>query len=183
VLRASLREAARLDLRLPLMDCPPRQDARFTPQPPKVPCAFRNPGRLAPGGPLIQGMKIALTGQTATSRPELVLRAADAGLPIRVPAARDPREPAPAPAPVRAVPVRTLPSRTPDRPLAGRRVLVLGGTHPEAVAARSRVVELGGAAAINLSASVTDVVLLAGGDADRRMRRIVPLGLPTHVAG
>ncbi|MFF5669103.1 TerD family protein [Streptomyces hygroscopicus] len=369
VLRASLREAARLDLPLPLVACPPRQDPRFTPQPPKTACAYRNPGRLVPGGPLRQGMKIAITGQTTTSRAELVGRSVAAGLnimssvsrhtsalvtndaasdsakarralaenvpvidertflrllddvrpgtphertaPAAVPsprpeaaaspspatasspspatapsprsaaapcprpeaaaspspaaapspspaAAPSPRSAAaPCPSPVAdpfagpaavpsahsgmvpsprpeadppvhsgvdpsprpeadpagpaapaahaaAVPssrpeaappgrepqrpageVRKQPRRprpAPDGPLTGRRVLVLGGTHPAAAAARSRIVELGGAAAINLSASVTDVVLLDGSDADRRMRRIVSLALPTHDA-
>ncbi|MFD8627133.1 TerD family protein [Streptomyces hygroscopicus] len=361
VLRASLREAARLDLPLPLVACPPRQDPRFTPQPPKTACAYRNPGRLVPGGPLRQGMKIAVTGQTTTSRAELVGRSVAAGLnvmssvsrhtsalvtndaasdsakarralaenvpvidertflrllddvrpgtpherttPAAVPsprseaaasprpaaapspspatasspspatapcprpeAAASPRSAAapsprsaaaPCPSPVAdpsagpaavpsahsgvvpsprpeadppahsgvdtsprpaadpagpaapsahsaAVPssrpeaappgrepqrpageVRKQPRRprpAPDGPLAGRRVLVLGGTHPAAAAARSRIVELGGAAAINLSASVTDVVLLDGSDADRRMRRIVSLAIPTHDA-
>ncbi|MPY46407.1 DNA polymerase III, partial [Streptomyces phyllanthi] len=80
VLRASLREAARLDLPLPLVACPPRQDPRFTPKPPRTACGFRNPGRPAPGGPLVQGMKIAITGQTATPRTELAGRAVAAGL-------------------------------------------------------------------------------------------------------
>lgn len=80
ILRASLREAARLDLPLPLVSCPPRQDPRFTPKPPKTPCAFRNPGRLAPGGSLRQGMKVSITGDTDTSRAELVARAVAAGL-------------------------------------------------------------------------------------------------------
>ncbi|MFC9225578.1 exonuclease domain-containing protein, partial [Streptomyces hygroscopicus] len=377
VLRASLREAARLDLPLPLVACPPRQDPRFTPQPPKTACAYRNPGRLVPGGPLRQGMKIAITGQTTTSRAELVGRSVAAGLnimssvsrhtsalvtndaasgsakarralaenvpvidertflrllddvrpgtphertapaavpspspeaaaspspaavPSPSPAAASSPSPATAPSPrsaavpcpspeaapsagpaavpsahsgvvpsprpeadppvhSRVVPslrpepappahsgvdpslrpeadpaahsgvvpsprpeadpagpaapsahsaavpssrpetappgrepqrsagdVRKQPRRprpAPDGPLAGRRVLVLGGTHPAAAAARSRIVELGGAAAINLSASVTDVVLLDGSDADRRMRRIVSLAIPTHDA-
>jgi DNA polymerase-3 subunit epsilon len=65
-------------------------------------------------------------------------------------------------------------------PLEGRRVLVLGGTHPDSSAARSRVVELGGAAAVNLSAGVTDVVALNGGENDRRMERVVDLELPVH---
>jgi len=73
--RASLREAARLDLPLPLVACPPRAESQFTPQPPKTPCAFRNPGRLTPGGPLQQGMKVAITGETAHARAELVGRA------------------------------------------------------------------------------------------------------------
>jgi DNA polymerase-3 subunit epsilon len=67
-----------------------------------------------------------------------------------------------------------------DKPLAGRRVLVLGGVHADAAAARTRIVELGGSAAINLSAGVTDVVLLEGGQGDRRMSRITTLELPVH---
>ncbi|ALC23139.1 TerD family protein [Streptomyces pristinaespiralis] len=287
VLRASLREAARLDLRLPFVACPPRQDARFTPSPPKTPCAYRNPGRMAMGGPLVQGMKIAVTGPTAMSRPELVARAVAAGLnvmgsvsrhtgvlvtndrssgsakarravaegvpvideqeflrlledvrpgtahetstdaapetavlvtaapPASVPvaatpvtetasaapgpAARRSTPAAPVPAvpaaPVPAVPAARKPAATapaptepvpaareaaPARPLRGRRVLVLGGSHPEAASARARVVELGGAAAINLSSGVTDVVLLAGAEADRRMRRIATLLIPAY---
>lgn len=43
-------------------------------------CAYRNPGRLTPGGPLQQGMKIAITGETAHARAELVGRAVAAGL-------------------------------------------------------------------------------------------------------
>jgi DNA polymerase-3 subunit epsilon len=62
--------------------------------------------------------------------------------------------------------------------LDGRRVLVLGGTHPRASKARGRVVELGGAAAINLSASVTDVVALDR--EDRRMERVAKLKLPVR---
>ncbi|NEB10884.1 DEDDh family exonuclease, partial [Streptomyces coelicoflavus] len=80
VLRASLRQAARLDLPLPLVACPPRQDPQFAPKPPKTPCAFRNPGRLTPGGPLVQGMKVAITGETRTARSDLVLRGVAAGL-------------------------------------------------------------------------------------------------------
>jgi DNA polymerase III subunit epsilon len=266
VLRASLQEAARLELPLPLVACPPRQDPRFTPKAPKTPCGFRNPGRLAPGGPLRQGMKIAVTGETVTSRADLVSRSAAAGLnmvtsvsrhtsalvtndsasgsakarraasegvPVideatflsllgdvrpgiahqatdtgttaaagrevgtgagtgavtattaPVPAAREP-EPEPT-QPSSAGPVSGEPrgstasvASPADTPLKGRRVLVLGGTHTNAAAARVRVVELGGAAAINLSASVTDVVLLPGGESDRRMRRITTLEIPTY---
>ncbi|MFC7815681.1 TerD family protein [Streptomyces sp. NPDC057367] len=267
VLRASLREAARLDLPLPLVACPPRQDPRFAPKPPKTPCAFRNPGRLAEGGPLVQGMKIAVTGETGTSRADLLLRGAAAGLNVMTSVSRhtsalvandsatgsakarralaegvplideetflrlladvragvpheegEPRADAASPA-LPAVPAprppetpdtdavepsapetgttapaaRTQPASSaeapkparrarPRGPLTGRRVLVLGGTHPEAVAARTRVVELGGAAAVNLSAGVTDVVILDGGEADRRLPRIRALLLPTHDA-
>ncbi|MEU1619291.1 TerD family protein [Streptomyces sp. NPDC005722] len=242
VLRASLREAARLDLPLPLVPCPPRQDPRFAPQPPKSPCAFRNPGRFTTGGPLVQGMKVAVTGETRTSRAELVVRSVAAGLNVMGSVSRHtsvlvandyssgsakarralaegvpvvdedaflrlladvrpgtPHEgPAPAAAPVPAPrePVAARPSPTTAQvarptgdgagtggPLTGRRVLALGGTHPEAVAARTRIVELGAAAAVNLSASVTDVVLLRGGDRDRRIPRITSLAVPVHAAG
>ncbi|MFI1253486.1 TerD family protein [Streptomyces netropsis] len=251
VLRASLREAARLDLPLPLVTCPPRQDAQFTPKPPKTPCAFRNPGQLPAGGSLAQGMKVAITGETATSRAELVARSVAAGLNVMSSVSRHtsvlvtndqasasakarravaegvpvvdentflrllgdvrpgtpheqqavaapPAEPAvatsaapvpvpePAVAPTAPVPAAREPEPTAadaSKPLAGRRVLVLGGTHPAAAAARIRIVELGGAAAINLSASVTDVVLLDGADTDRRMRRITALEIPAHGSG
>ncbi|WP_409237369.1 TerD family protein [Streptomyces sp. PA5.6] len=231
IFRATLREAARLGLPLPLVACPPRQDSRFAPKPPKTPCAYRNPGRLQPGGPLLQGMKVAITGETATSRAELVARSVAAGLNMVSSVSRHTsalvtndcasgsakarravaegvpvidetvflqlladvqsgalhQAPAPevaAPAPATVVPAPRPPEpdkATPtDKPLAGQRVLVLGGTHAEAVAARSRVVELGGSAAVNLSCSVTDVVMLAGGEYDRRRRRIADLGLPLH---
>ncbi|MFE3720949.1 TerD family protein [Streptomyces cyaneofuscatus] len=263
ILRATLREAARLDLPLPLA-CPPRQDVQFAPQPPKTPCAYRNPGRAEAGGPLVQGMKIAITGETATSRAELVARSVAAGLNVMssvsrhtsalvtneagsasakarraaaegVPvidehtflrllsdvragtphrgaaegagasggaasvsggaasasgvAAAVPGNAVAAPTPVAVpstqvaavpVPSRPAPAATTGRPLAGRRVLILGGTHPAAAAARTRVVELGGSAAINLSRTVTDAVLLPGGEADRRLRRMPELGLPVH---
>lgn len=268
ILRASLRQAAQLDLPLPLVACPPRAESQFTPQPPKTPCAYRNPGRLAPGGPLQQGMKIAITGDTAHARAELVGRAVAAGLNMMASVSRHtsvlvtnepasdsakarralaegvpvidehtflrlladvrtgtaheataapavtiaPAAPASAPAPAPAAQVQVtepestttpvpevpaLPSPSPGtavpvprqpgdsvgslgKPLTGHRVLVLGGVHADAAAARTRVVELGGSAAINLSASVTDVVLLARGEQDRRMSRITALELPVH---
>lgn len=260
ILRASLREAARLDLPLPLVTCPPRAESQFTPKPPKSPCAYRNPGRLTPGGPLRQGMKVAITGETAHARAELVGRAVAAGLNMMTsvsrhtsvlvtneatsgsakarrthaegvpvidehtflhllaavqpgtahettavvtaraaePEAVRPLEPAstttaavpapeasalPASAASAAVPAPRRPAPSDsnlNKPLAGRRVLVLGGVHADAAAARTRVVEQGGSAAINLSASVTDVVLLPGGEADRRMNRIIALQLPVH---
>ncbi|MFJ7330114.1 TerD family protein [Streptomyces cyaneofuscatus] len=273
ILRATLREAARLDLPLPLVACPPRQNVQFAPQPPKTPCAYRNPGRAEAGGPLVQGMKIAITGETATSRAELVARSVAAGLnmmssvsrhtsalvtdeagsasakarraaaegvpvidertflrllddvragtphrgaaegagasgggasvsgaaapvsgagaPVSGVAAGVPGNvvaaaPASTAAPAHSTPGAAVPAprrpapATTGRPLAGRRVLILGGTHPAAAAARTRVVELGGSAAINLSRAVTDAVLLPGGEADRRLRRMPGLGLPVH---
>ncbi|WP_344266715.1 TerD family protein [Actinomadura napierensis] len=215
VLRGSLDEAARLGVRLPLVTCPPKQNGVFRPSAPKVRCAFRCPGSLKDGAPLVQGMKVAITGETGIAREDLVARSVAAGLNAMTSVsrftsvlvtndagsgsakARKARE--------NGVPVideRTflrllgdvrpgvlhgesgpvIPAPVPKaevvRPLDGRRVLVLGGTHPKASKARGRVVELGGAAAINLSASVTDVVALDTGD--RRMERVVTLELPVH---
>ncbi|MFJ5139762.1 TerD family protein [Streptomyces sp. NPDC088707] len=249
IFRSSLSEAARLDVPLPLVPCPPRQDPQFAPNPPKAPCAYRNPGRLTPGGPLVQGMKIAITGETATSRSELVARSVAVGLNImssvsrhtsalvtndaasgsakarraiaegvtvideheflkllgevspgtphesqtqkKTPEATSPAAPptTPTPSPAAAAAVADVPApRRPEpahsaKPFGRRRILILGGTHEEASAARARVVELGGAAAINLSASVTDVVLFPGGELDRRMTRITALELPVHAHG
>lgn len=56
----------------------------------------------------------------------------------------------------------------PTGPFAGRRVLVLGGPHETAAHARTRLTALGAAAPVNLTASVTDVVLLDGGADDHR---------------
>ncbi|TDB84998.1 TerD family protein, partial [Actinomadura sp. 7K534] len=197
--------------------------ARYPAGVPKVPCPYRNPGRLTDGGPLVQGMKVAITGDTRTPRAELVAKASAAGLnmmstvsrhtsalvtnapsppstktkraeaegvPIIDEAAflrllQDVRpgtshEPATSTAPTPpAAPRATRPAQ-PAKALSGRRVLVVGGSHPRAAATRTRVTELGGAAAVNLSNSVTDVVVLPGGEEDRRMPRIRSLALPLH---
>ena len=239
VLRGSLTAAERLGLSLPLVPCPPRQTAAQPGRPRpirKIPCPHRNPGRLADGGPLVQGMKVAITGETRMDRADLMVKAAAAGLNMmstvsrhtsalvsnalvsNAPVSNAPspasakaeraaaegvpiideatflrllqdvrpgtsHEPAP-PAPPAAAPRRTRPAEPvkaePAKALSGRRVLVVGGSHPRAAATRERVTALGGAAAVNLSNSVTDVVALPGGDGDRRMPRIHSLGLPVH---
>jgi DNA polymerase-3 subunit epsilon len=46
----------------------------------RPPCPHPNPGRWQEGGPLVQGMRVAFTGDTATDREELEDRAAEAGL-------------------------------------------------------------------------------------------------------
>ncbi|MFE3542823.1 exonuclease domain-containing protein [Nocardia sp. NPDC059177] len=99
-----------------------------------------------------------------------LLTAIEPGQP-RVQAARE------QPAPRRTTTAR---ARPPSGPLSGRRVLVLGGTHAQAAGARARLVELGGSAAVNLSATVTDLLVLAGAEADRRVRKAIELGLPVH---
>jgi DNA polymerase-3 subunit epsilon len=43
-------------------------------------CPYPNPGRLAPGGPLVQGMRVAFTGDTGIDRELLEDRATEAGL-------------------------------------------------------------------------------------------------------
>ncbi|MFC5744180.1 TerD family protein [Actinomadura rugatobispora] len=226
VLRGSLASAAEMGVPLPLVPCPPKQNGAYRPRTSKVPCAYRNPGRLPDGGPLVQGMKVAVTGETGVPREELAARAAAAGLNVMSSVSRhtsalvagDPRSdsgkarrareegvpvidertfvrllgdvragvPHDAPAPAADAP-EAAPQGGGNGgrgrkggPLAGRRVLVVGGSHPQASGARGRVVELGGAAAVNLSASVTDVVVLAGGESDRRMARARALELPVY---
>ncbi|EFC81661.1 stress protein [Parafrankia sp. EUN1f] len=273
VLPRMLALAGEQDLELPIT----AGDRTPTPQPARAPrarCAFVNPGQLAEAG-LIQGMRIAFTGETDTPRDRLEQLAIDAGLAVAtsvsrrtsvlvtnhvgsgsgkakaavahgVPvideatflrlaadvAAGSPRdvpapalvrapalvptpapvaasaptgEPAPVTQPASAAPVAPTAASTSSaasaaptvgrvpaarggggpaarRPFAVRRVLVLGGPHAEAAALRERVISAGGLAAVNLTASVTDVVCLPGGEADRRMARIQTLGLPVTTA-
>jgi len=226
VLRGSLAAADELGLELPVVACPPKQGIGYPPRVPKTSCAFRNPGPLVPGTPLVQGMKIAFTGDTRTSREELTVRAVAAGLNVVGSVSRHTsvlitNDHAGDTAKARAahsigVPVITeaaflalladvqpgtthkapatetgLPAPRSSPPpeasaaagaLSGHRVLVLGGPHDQAAATRSRIVDLGGAAAVNLSAGVTDVILLPGGEHDRRMSRIIDRRLPVHDA-
>ncbi|NYI03319.1 DEDDh family exonuclease [Allostreptomyces psammosilenae] len=106
--RPSLRLAARRALPLPLLTCLPapvpsaeeyrassaaaalggdRGAARRAtgwrrPHRPRPACPWRNPGRLPEGGPLVQGMRVAFTGDTRTDRDALEQRAEAAGLHI-----------------------------------------------------------------------------------------------------
>lgn len=57
-------------------------------------------------------------------------------------------------------------------PLTGHRVIIIGGDSTEARSARHRVIESGGACAVNLTASVTAAVLLSGHRSDRRWDRV-----------
>ncbi|WP_432491379.1 exonuclease domain-containing protein [Kineococcus gypseus] len=77
------------------------------------------------------------------------------------------------PVPAAAAPV----APTAPGPLAGRQVLVLGGSHDEAAAVRALVAARGGIAAVQLSAGTTDVVALPGAEADPRWRLARELGL------
>lgn len=57
-------------------------------------------------------------------------------------------------------------------PLAGRRVLVVGGTHHAQAAARTAVTAGGGRCAVNLTPTVNAAILLAGWEADGRADRL-----------
>ena len=98
--RPSLHLAAAAELPLPLHACRPLTEWAQSPAPAprygalygsgfrsgwrparKRPvCPYPNPGRLAPGGPLVQGMRVAFSGDTGTDRELLEDRATDAGL-------------------------------------------------------------------------------------------------------
>ncbi|MFJ2257302.1 TerD family protein [Streptomyces sp. NPDC087844] len=102
---------------------------------------------------------------------------------VETPASATTVQPEPVPGvPAQRTATSTAPAARTDQSLTGRRVLVLGGAHEEAAEARARAVALGASAAVNLSAGVTDVVVLPGGEADRRMSRIAALGLRVHEA-
>ncbi len=96
--RPSLRLAAAAGLRLPLHACRPltewsggpaaigRQRSTpyaqrsWRPSRRRPACPFPNPGRLQPGGPLVQGMRVAFSGDTSVDRELLEDRATEAGL-------------------------------------------------------------------------------------------------------
>lgn len=225
ILAHSAQLAGRLGLPLPLVDCHGHHGQKPYPaRVVKTPCPWRSPGRLEPGCPLVQGMKVVVTGATRLPREELCARLTNAGLDVlssvsRLTAVLLSNEPRAASAkaqrarsegtlvidetmllrlladvrpgvlkdaPAARAAARTSPTlpaqRTapPAGPLAGRRVLVLGGTHAEAAEVRAAVVSAGGGAAVNLSANVTDLFLLDGGDTDSRLPRAVAAGVRAH---
>ncbi|WP_236572969.1 DEDDh family exonuclease [Streptomyces sp. GS7] len=96
--RPSLRRAARQNLRLPLLTCQPltewsdsaapRQRAAgsayrptsWRPSRKRPACPYPNPGRYEAGGRLVQGMRVAFSGDTSVDRELLEDRAIEAGL-------------------------------------------------------------------------------------------------------
>ncbi|MFR9675480.1 DEDDh family exonuclease [Streptomyces sp. TR06-5] len=97
--RPSLHRAAREGVRLPLLAClPPSVPADgeaaagagrprpyavgWRPSRRRPACPYPNPGRFEPGGRLVQGMRVAISGDTSTERELLEDRAIDAGLHI-----------------------------------------------------------------------------------------------------
>jgi len=212
----SLLLATRLDLPLPVVDCAGKGenvagDRATTPR-----CPWRNPGPLRPGGPLVQGMRVAVTGATTTPRARLVAELVAAGLDVgrsvnrltSVLVTNDPHHRTRKAERARALGIPVIDEATlrqllsdvrpgepvtrrtaaprrrvaaaPRGPLHGRRVLVIGGTHAQAAEVRAAIAAQGGSAAINFTATVTDVILMAGGETDRRLARIRESGLPVH---
>ncbi|MCP2318705.1 DNA polymerase-3 subunit epsilon [Nocardia amikacinitolerans] len=221
VFRALVADAARLGVAPPLLRCPPKENSRSSwrrpgaRSGPKTPCEYSYPGVLGDDGRLVQGMKVAFTGETETEREALIAMAEAAGLDVtggvsgRTSLLVTNTPHGPTGKARRAAELGTpiiserrfvamlgevRPGRRKDAPaassraasskangpLAGRRILVLGGAHGEAANARARVVELGGSAAVNMSARVTDVLALPGADGDRRHAKAIELGLPVH---
>ena len=227
ILTHSLLLAARLDLPLPLVGCDGKGGTGAGPRTTTPRCPWRNPGRLEPGRPLVQGMRVAVTGALSEPREHVVQRLVAAGLDVtrsvsrltsvlvtntpehrtrkaeqaraegipvideatlrRLLADVHPGEPAtpaitqPATRPTtRPTTPRPRAGTYPRGPLHGRRILVIGGTHEQAADVRAQISALGGTAAVNFTAAVTDMVLMAGGEADRRLERIRETGLPVH---
>ncbi|WP_354642829.1 DEDDh family exonuclease [Kitasatospora camelliae] len=100
VFRPSLRLARDRGLPLPLTTCVAVTDlgedaaaqaapvrgswssSSYRPSRKRPPCPYPNPGRWEDGKPLMQGMRVAITGDTATDRELLEDRAVEAGLHI-----------------------------------------------------------------------------------------------------
>ncbi|MCQ8194823.1 DEDDh family exonuclease [Streptomyces rugosispiralis] len=92
--RPSLHRAAETGLRLPLLACQPltewsdgptigRQRSyqqTWRPSRKRPACPYPNPGRYEPGGQLVQGMRVAFSGDTSVDRELLEDRAVEAGL-------------------------------------------------------------------------------------------------------
>lgn len=219
----SLDLAVRLDMPLPVVDCDGRSGR--VPYPTRVPrtaCPWTCPQPYRPGGQLVQGMKVVLTGPTRIPREELVARLTAAGLDVldsvsrltsllvcnapwidTIKAARARTEGTPVldeetllqllrdvrpgglkadrvTVPEQRGPVLRRAPFTAPGPMARRRVLVLGGTHLQAATVRAEVVARGGVAAVNLSANVTDLVLLDRAEYDPRVARALAAGVHVH---
>ena len=95
--RPSLRLAAQGGVRLPLLACQPLTEwtdspsghggsrggyapRTWRPARRRPACPYPNPGRYAPGGVLVQGMRVAFSGDTSIDRELLEDRAIEAGL-------------------------------------------------------------------------------------------------------
>jgi DNA polymerase-3 subunit epsilon len=83
VLLQLLMAAEQVELALPLVACDPG-DARsaYPARSPRRSCPWSYRGKWTRGSRLVQGMKVAITGETATPREMLTARAADVGLDV-----------------------------------------------------------------------------------------------------
>lgn len=113
-----------------------------------------------------------------------VARAQAEGIPVITEAQLEMLLVAVAPGTLKGAPVVRAPeppeAAAPRKPWHGRRVLIVGGSHGDAVLMRSRIVQLGAKPSVNLTAGVTDVLVLDGGDRDPRMERVGARGLTLH---
>jgi len=82
VFQRSLAMARQYDVPLPVLECTGRGDVTYATAVPRVPCAFSNPKSWSWGSPLIQGMKVAITGPTVVPRERLVASLVGAGLDV-----------------------------------------------------------------------------------------------------
>jgi DNA polymerase-3 subunit epsilon len=82
VLRHSLVVAARLDVDLPLTPCTDDGPTVFPAKAPRTPCPWRAPAAWVLGRPLVQGMKVVITGGTSSPRELLTRRCTTAGLDV-----------------------------------------------------------------------------------------------------
>jgi DNA polymerase-3 subunit epsilon len=89
-----------------------------------------------------------------------------------------PGEPTAAVAPSEVPQPRPATTAASKKPWHGRRVLIVGGSHSDSVLMRSRIVQLGAKPSVNLSAGVTEVLVLDGGELDPRMDRVSARQLP-----
>lgn len=244
VLHGLMSDARRFGVSPPLM--PPQRDQRRSSQRwpktrtgPKALCPFAYPGRFQEHGRLVQGMKIAITGETHMERSALAARAETAGLDVTTSLSRRTSvlvtnesrsqsrkvrdavefgtalltesaflalltDIAPGTAKgaigtaergtgtargasgagsVQGASTGSAKSAARQRssgPLSGRRFLVLGGTHDQRAAATADLTARGASVAVNLSASVTDVLALSDAASDRRYSRAAGVGLPIH---
>jgi DNA polymerase III subunit epsilon len=98
VFRPSLHAAAGGGVRLPLLECRPLTEwsdaavrprvgyqasyrqSGWRPSRKRPACPYPNPGRYEPGGALVQGMRVAFSGDTSVDRELLEDRAVEAGL-------------------------------------------------------------------------------------------------------
>lgn len=78
----SLDTARQYDIPIPVLSCFGRGEAGLATAVPRVPCTFHNPSTWAWGSPLVQGMKIAITGPTVKPRAELATALTSAGLDV-----------------------------------------------------------------------------------------------------